>query len=308
MGFDCSEFLSCPSCKSSFEASTSTSSRFQCSGCSKHYAEIGGIPRFVSSESYAASFGFEWNAHKRTQLDNEFRNESEITLKQKTGLSLEEVQGKLVLDAGCGMGRFADVVSRWGAKVVGVDISRAVDAAFENIGKRPNVSIMQADLFALPFRDNSFDIIYSVGVLHHTPDCEGAFRSLVKYLKPGGRIVVWLYDRNIVWGRMAQLYWQVTRRMNPRLLHQLCKLAGPLYHIVKLPGLGKVVWRIFPIDTNPDSEWRVLDTFDWYSARYRSWHTYEEVQKWFEKEGLIQVQFLKVPVSVSGNKPTKPVP
>jgi len=68
------------------------------------------------------------------------------------------------------------------------------------------------------------------------------------------------------------------------------------------------VWRIFPIDTNPDSEWRVLDTFDWYSARYRSWHTYEEVQKWFEKEGLIQVEFLKVPVSVSGNKPTKPIP
>src|SRR5262249_13920996 len=147
--------------------------------------------------------------------------------------------------------------------------------------------ILQADLFHLPFQENTFDVIYSIGVLHHTPNCEQAFRQLPRLLKPGGKIAVWLYDRQIVWGRMAQFYWRFTREMDPKRLYSLCKLAGPLYHIVTLPWVGKIFWRLAPIDTKPDPEWRVLDTFDWYSAKYRSWHTVEEVEGWFKSEGLI---------------------
>ncbi len=261
------------------------------------------IPRFVESEAYAESFGFEWNKHKHTQLDTGQSKESEMTFAQKTGLTAGQIKGKSVLDAGCGMGRFADVVSRWGGKVVAIDLSKAVEAAFGNLANRQNVAVLQADAFKLPFRENSFDIIYSIGVLHHTPDCEQAFRSLTKFLKPGGKIVIWVYDRNITWGRIAQFYWRITRTMNPRMLHLICRAAKPLYHIVRLPVIGKILWRLFPIDTNPDPEWRVLDTFDWYSARYRSWHTYEQVESWFQSQGLIDVQRLEVPVSVSGTKP-----
>jgi len=301
MGFDCSELLCCPKCGASFKDALDTTFLL-CTGCNQRYDIVNGVPRFVDGESYAASFGFEWNIHRQTQLDSPSSIESEHTLQQKTGLAADDVRGKLVLDVGCGMGRFADVISRWGGKVIGIDLSSAVDAAYENIGQRPNVNILQADVFQLPFRENSFDIIYSIGVLHHTPDCEKAFRSLPKFLKPGGKIVIWLYDRNIVWGRIPQLYWRFTRKMNPQVLHSLCKLAIPLYFVVRLPFIGKFLWRVFPIDTNPDPQWRVLDTFDWYSARYRSWHTVKQVQSWFEQESLTDIQSLEVPVSVRGKK------
>ena len=83
------------------------------------------------------------------------------------------------------MGRFAEVATRWGARVVGIDLSAAAEVAAKNLADREFVAF-QADVFALPFAPESFDIIYSVGVLHHTPDCEAAVKSLDKYLKPGG--------------------------------------------------------------------------------------------------------------------------
>src|SRR3984893_15361331 len=88
----------------------------------------GGIARFVESEWYAENFGFEWNVHNLTQLDNETSNESEETFIEKTGFTRQDLEGKLILDVGCGMGRFSDVVSRWGGTVVGIDLPTAVDA------------------------------------------------------------------------------------------------------------------------------------------------------------------------------------
>src|SRR6266849_2828230 len=68
-----------------------------------------GVPRFVESNRYASNFAFEWAVHDTTQLDNEERRESENAFREKTGLSPEDLKGSLVLDVGCGMGRFTDV-------------------------------------------------------------------------------------------------------------------------------------------------------------------------------------------------------
>ncbi len=121
------------------------------------------IPRFVESDLYVGSFSFEWNTHNRTQLDSFTGTHfSEEFLKQKTGLSAGQVNGKLVLDAGVGAGRFADVLSKWGAHVVGVDLSYAVEAAYNNLHDRPNVTIAQADIGKLPFAPETFDYIISI--------------------------------------------------------------------------------------------------------------------------------------------------
>ena len=188
----------------------------QCCGSVDHvFPIVEYVPRFVSSEYYAESFGFEWNLFSSTQLDyepdsterwqiyhlREIRpgEQSRVTFTLKTGLCEDDLRGKLVLDAGCGMGRFLDVCSRMGAEVVGIDLSTAVLAAQRNTGCRPNVSIIQADLFNLPFRQESFDIIYSIGVLHHTPDTKQAFLSLLPYLKRQGRISIWVYAKRPRW-------------------------------------------------------------------------------------------------------------
>src|SRR5581483_11894721 len=161
----------------------------------KHsYPVVREIPRFVSSDHYVRSFSFEWNVHNQTQLDT-FRHDhsSEDMFHQKTGLTPGDVRGKLVLDAGIGAGRFADVLARWGANVVGIDLSYAVEAANQNFGEMPNVLVCQADIGRLPFRPGTFDFIVSIGVLHHTPDTRSFFQHLPRYLKPGGEIAIWVY-------------------------------------------------------------------------------------------------------------------
>ena len=306
MGIDLTGILACPHCQAGLpDPSRWPGDGQECPGCKARFLVVRGVPRFVDSDAYAGSFSFEWNRHLRTQLDGDASRESEETFRAKTGLRPEDVAGRLVLDAGCGMGRFADVVSRWGGQVVGIDLSLAVDVAHANLGGRGNVRIMQADLFHLPFPPGTFDIVYSIGVLHHTPDCEKAFRQLVPFVRPGGRLCVWVYGTMGPWERFARLYRRVTVRMPRRLLHALCHAAVPWYYLCRLPLVGPLLWTLFPISLHPNPDWRVLDTFDWYSPRYQSLHTFPEVYRWFRSEGLVDITLLDFPVAVAGTRPAQ---
>jgi SAM-dependent methyltransferase len=265
-----------------------------CSGCGKRFPMERGVVRFVDAKNYAGSFGFQWQRYHRTQLDDAQSVESERDFRRKTGLTPDELKGKLVLDVGCGMGRFADVTTRWGARVVGIDLSAAAEVASRNLGERDFVAL-QADVFQLPFAPESFDVIYSVGVLHHTPNCEQAVKSLPQYLKPGGILAVWLYSAYSPWYRFSDLYRKVTPRMSPKILHGMLRVVVPAVNGIDrvlrpLPGVGRalsgLLRHVIPVNRNRNRQWRVLDTFDWYSPQYQSKHTYEEVFRWFESWGF----------------------
>jgi SAM-dependent methyltransferase len=186
-----------------------------------------------------------------------------------------------------------------------VDLSLAVEAAHANLGERPNVRILQADLFRLPFRPGTFDLIYSLGVLHHTPNCEQAFRQIAPLVRPGGRVCIWVYGYMDAWEFFARQYRRVTTRLPHRLLHALCRLAVPWYHVCRLPGIGRMLWTVLPISLHPRPAWRVLDTFDWYAPRYQSLHTSPEVFHWFRSEGLTDIMLHDTPVAVSGRRPNQ---
>jgi SAM-dependent methyltransferase len=269
---------------------------------------VRGVVRFVDAHNYADSFGYQWQTFSKTQLRPEF---SERNFQRKTGLRREDLNGKVVLDVGCGMGRFADVATLWGATVVGIDLSAAAEVAATNLVDR-NFVAFQADVFDLPFVARCFDCIYSVGVLHHTPDCEAAFKKLPQYLKPGGTIAVWLYSGYNNWYRFSDLYRKVTCRIPVQKLHAFLRIAVPvLYWIdrgVRLvplvgPSMASAVSHLFPVNRNPDPELRVLDTLDWYSPKYQSKHTYEQVFRWFERCGLENLTVGEASVAVKGRKP-----
>jgi 2-polyprenyl-3-methyl-5-hydroxy-6-metoxy-1,4-benzoquinol methylase len=299
--------LRCLSCQSELRQ---VAEGLACVECGRKYPVVNGIVRFVDAEHYAGSFGFQWHKFRKTQLDDDSSRRSESDFRRRTGFEPEDLAGKLVLDVGCGMGRFAEVATRWGARVVGIDLSLAAEVAYENLRDRPT-TFFQADVFKLPFAPESFDYIYSLGVLHHTPDCQAAFKVLPRLLKPGGRIAIWLYSKYNKWYKMSDLYRKVTRRMSPKVLHKLCYGVIPLYgaHQIlrKIPLVGRpasgVVAYMIPMAFNPDPKWRVLDTFDWYSPWYQSKHTYEEVFRWFEECGLEDLRVVLQPVSVTGRKP-----
>jgi SAM-dependent methyltransferase len=280
----------------------------RCSACGKEFPGVRGLLRFVDANNYADSFGYQWRQFSRTQLRPEF---SERNFQRKTGLRKEDLSGKLVLDVGCGMGRFADVATRWGARVIGIDLSAAAEVAARNLANR-NFVALQADVLALPFAPESFDCIYSIGVLHHTPDCERAFKNLPQYLKPGGSIAVWLYSGYNNWYRFSDQYRKITHRLSIRKLHAFFRTAVPFFYwldrglravpLIGGPAAG-VVHHVFPVNLSVSPELRVLDTLDWYSPKYQSKHTYEQVFRWFESCGLVGLTVADISVGVKGVKP-----
>lgn len=296
------DLLACPSCGQSLE---SRSSELACA--SGHvFAVADGIPRFTPPSSYADSFGFEWTTFPRLQLDSQTRQESAETFRSKTGLEPRDVRGKTVLDAGCGMGRFSDVVARWGsARVVGVDISRSVEAAAKNLEGVECVALAQADLRNLPLRPASFDIVFSIGVLHHTPSTFGSLSKIAELVKPGGVLTIWVYARRLRWTLLGgEVLRPLTSRMRADRLLNLTKWIVPKTRAIKraVPAAAGPLDFLLPTSNHPDPEWQVLDTFDWYSPRYQWKHTFQEVEAWFHQLGFLDVRRLGVPVAVRGRR------
>jgi len=301
----------CSSCHAPLHAQAES---LTCPSCSLVFPRVLGTWRFVEAQNYAGGFGFQWHRYDRTQLDDDNCRDSEAHFRKRTGFRPEDLKGKLVLDVGCGMGRFAEVATRWGARVIGIDLSTAAEVAARNLKDRDFIAC-QADVFHLPFALESFDYIYSIGVLHHTPDCEQAVKVLPQYLKPGGSLAVWLYSGYSKWYRFSDIYRKYTNRMSSEGLHRLLKVAVPFfYHLDRglrvVPFVGKpvagLIHYVFPVNRQRDPEARLLDTFDWYSPKYQSKHTYEQVFRWFEDCGLEDLHVGEVAVAVRGKKPAAP--
>lgn len=306
------QWLRCPACGSSelalavteWDGDEAKEGQIVCC-CGRTFPVTNYIPRFVHSDAYVDNFSFEWTRHQTTQLDSaNGSQESENRLAVTLDFPLADLRGKVALDVGCGTGRFAEVVLKYGGTVVGVDLSYAVDAAFANMGRHAQMHVLQADVYRLPSRAEQFDLIYSLGVLHHTPDPRRAFGALVRLLKPGGKIAITVYpayNRSYV---LATQFWRMsTTRLPCRLLYALVHAAIPLYYVYRIPGLYHLGCATLPICMHRSWRWRVLDTFDLYSPRYQSYHTHYEVFQWFEEAGLEQIRVREPGISLIGQRP-----
>ena len=306
----------CPDCKSELAIRYSpravinnevSEGELLCDKCHKIYLITNYVPRFVESDKYAGNFSFEWSIHTQTQLDSlSGLNESETMFYQKTGINLEDLEGKLVLDVGCGAGRYIEIVNKYGGEVIGIDLSYAVDVAFNNLGLKDNIHIIQADIFNLPFKEETFDYILSIGVLHHTPNTRQAFECLPRLLKHGGEIAIWVYSNEgfpmKIINLVSSLYRVITTRIPKQMVYQFARLSAPLYYPKKNKFIKPILTLLLPTSTHPVKDWRILDTFDWYSPKYQWKHTHKEVMRWFWSSGLSEVKRADIAVSVKGKK------
>ena len=302
--------LVCPGCRSALDLQATASSGHEivegtltCAECHARYPIRGGVPRFVPDGLYANSFGRQWNWFRTVQLDSETStSRSEDALRSATGWADEEYPGKRLLDAGVGAGRFAERAAAKGAEVFGIDLTTAVDAAYRNIGERENVHVIQADIFALPFRSETFDLAYSIGVLHHTPDPASAFHRVASVVKPNGRFAVYLYSRYGISHKASDAIRKVTTRLPLGVMWALSSLAVPLYYAYRLPVVGKVANLAAPISMEPHWRWRWLDTFDWYTPKYQFKYVYPEIFRWYHDAGFHELEVFGDPVRMSGQK------
>jgi SAM-dependent methyltransferase len=275
--------------------------RLTCEDCGRFYPITRGVPRFVEEPSYAGSFGRQWAWFRTVQLDSVNRRpESDAALAATTGWSAHEYAGRRVLDAGAGAGRFAERAAAMGADVFGIDLSDAIDAAYQNIGHLPNVHLAQADIFALPFRDRTFDLAYAIGVLHHTPDPADAFARVAAAVKENGKLAVYVYSCYGPSYRTSDVIRRVTTRLPLGLMWALSAAAIPLYYVYRLPLIGKTLRLGLPTSIEPDWRARWLDTFDWYTPTYQWKVSYPDVFRWFRAAGFEVVGLMEGPIRACG--------
>ena len=133
------------------------------------------------------TFGAEWRAYPKIMPEHaqEFRQYFDV-------VDLESLNGRRVMDLGCGIGRWSYFLKDRARDLVLVDFSESVFVARENLRNVPNALFFLCDLTRLPFRSNCADLVVCLGVLHHLPiDAITAVRSLARFAP---RLVIYLYS------------------------------------------------------------------------------------------------------------------
>ena len=175
------DYLVCPDCRIPLDCTPDVGRRddietgtLTCVGCGAAYPIVRGIPRMLAQcmktgqQRTSEAFGWQWQEFNRLHTD--WATYEEEFLDWVAPLQPAFFREKVVLDAGCGMGRNTAVAARLGAsRVIGIDLSASVESAHRFTTHLPNAAIVQADLYRLPFTA-PFDLVFSIGVIHHLPD------------------------------------------------------------------------------------------------------------------------------------------
>jgi len=136
------------------------------------------------------AFGDEWSKFNSFSMEEI----TSIALKHYFDIVPEHyIKDKKLLDVGCGTGRWSKYVSQYAKTVDAVDPSRAIEAAAVLLADCDNVRLSKGSVNDLPFVDNSFDFVFSLGVLHHIPNTALAMKQCVAKVKPGGYFLTYLY-------------------------------------------------------------------------------------------------------------------
>jgi len=285
------------------------------SGC--QVPVVRGIPRFVASDDYAAAFGWQWKRFARSQLDSYTGTTiSRDRLTRCLGGSLEEaVRGKTVLEAGCGAGRFTEILLDAGARVVATDLSSAVEANYANCASGRDYFVCQADVRELPIAPRSFDVVLCLGVIQHTPDPEETIAALAGYVKPRGLLAIDHYSSRYpaTWSRRAIR--SMLLRLPPERAHHaalgITRTLLPVHRALwqRRRGFGRLrryLSRLSPVvdyyDTYPElgpgllAEWALLDTHDTLTDQYKHFRDPNRI-----RATLIALGLSNVEVCVGGN-------
>lgn len=285
------DYLVCPNCKGKLkidnvqvaEGTEIIEGELKCD-CGCIFPIKSGVPRmfYKTSEGVkktAVVFSKEWNlfAYEDPQDDTwpGFDSEKRIsTFMTAFNIKPKDLKGKVILDAGCGNGRLSFILTKFGAEVIAIDISSSVENAFKAY-KHNKLHYVQGDLMQIPFDNSSFDYVWCVGVLHHTPDPKKSFDSVALLVKKGGKLYVWVCT------------FPDTLKIN--LVYKFRRI------LVKYPILIQKIFGVFYVLVTSFADSLKGKSFSKrlirqhmrmyydFTVPYYSFHTQEEINNWFKE-------------------------
>ena len=294
------QFLECVKCKNRLLLEKD---QYRCSNCATLFPIVSNVPRFVPSENYAGSFGLQWNLFEKTQIDSNLQtNRSEKRFTEETLWDSTSLKSKYVLDAGCGAGRFSEIALKFGANLIAVDYSTAVDTAEKNL-KKGSKLVIQADLANLPIQNNSLDYIYCIGVLQHTRNPDVIVKELIRCLKVDGELTLTFYENSSWHVKFYSKYLvrPITKRLPPQFLLNYLRVTSTIWFPVtdwlfRLPRpLSRLFRFLIPIANYVEFEYHtkadaisesILDTFDMLSPAYDRPIKKSTILKWVRDSGF----------------------
>lgn len=285
-----------------------------------------GIPRFMVTTDRqqlqtADTFGYKWKKEESYASDKMNQSAAKWLVDRYGFKDLDDMRSffasrSRILDAGCGAAFSACLwlTPEWNAgssaEWVGLEISEAVDVACKRLKGIPSLHFVQGDILSPPFAPESFDAIFSEGVLHHTPSTRDALASLTRLLRRGGEMMVYVYRRKAPVREFTDAHiraalspqppkeaWEALRPLT-ELARQLTELKANVTITEPIPYLGIepgtydlqrfLYWNFLKLFWNEEFtfEENLHVNFDWYHPRYAWTHTEEELRAWCQELGL----------------------
>lgn len=224
---------------------------------------------------------------------------------------MEDFRGKKVLECGCGGGQHTSFIAPYVQKVVAVDLNTVSIARERNKGF-DHLSFIEADIAEMDLRE-TFDIVFSIGVVHHTSNPEKTVENLKRHLKSGGRLILWVYSQE--GNFLAEHLIEPVRKIflknigKKKLLWISRILAGllyiPVYSIYLLPLFFIPYYEYFKNFRRLSFERNTLNVFDKLNAPYVEFINKRRIQKWFDGGGFKDIfigDYRKVSWRISATK------
>lgn len=325
------EILVCPNCEGNLNLEIDEKKdeyimkgKFICVRCGNDYFIYDDIPYFKPLTSHKGirnqqiTYSAWWDRFQDDSVIVDSENANYLF--NSIRIPAKDFEDKLILDAGCGSGRFSYAISFYKPKLlIAFDISTGLLHARKAITKRnpsAQVAFVQGDITRPPFKKNVIEIVVSWGVIHHTPDTRKTFSVLSNLLKPKGRLGIFVYQFNPIYNYQkrwlifvaflrAYLIINPLRWVSSRLPVFMVKLIfQPIYFLEKMLGFSIVGCHKKGPENKPFIKRiyfaKVIDRF---KTRYATEHQLQEIVTWFKEEGFDNLRIgYTPPISISGKK------
>jgi 2-polyprenyl-3-methyl-5-hydroxy-6-metoxy-1,4-benzoquinol methylase len=278
------------------------------------------IPRLLGDQAnYAEAFGEQWHQYRTTQLDSYTgtsisRDRMRRCLGEELWSRLQQGTPLQVLEAGCGAGRFTEILLDLpAAAVTSTDLSSAVEPNQRNCPQSPRHRIVQCDINGLPFAPEQYDIVLCLGVIQHTRHPEQTLADLYRQVRPGGWLVIDHYTHSLsLYTRFAELLLRpILKRLPPasgvaatrsltRLffpLHRAARASRPMQMLISRFSPLLTYYQAFPqLSERLQYEWAELDTHDCLTDYYKHARSRSSIAA-----TLTSMQALQIWVAKGGN-------